>query len=194
MTHMAKLILGVFKNRVDAESAIETLDMNGYDPKDISVMMKDEVIKEVVNNTGESVLGGTASGVATGGVLGALAGLLVVTGVVPGLGALLIGGPLAAALGLTGVAATAVSGAATGAIAGGIVGALTGLGLSEEDAQVYEQTIRSGGILLAVPSLNEEEDEIKAVMENNNAEQIKTVESPVRRIKQRDDGFRSELL
>jgi len=191
---MAKLILGVFKNRVDAESAIETLDMNGYDPKDISVMMKDEVIKEVVNNTGESVLGGTASGVATGGVLGALAGLLVVTGVVPGLGALLIGGPLAAALGLTGVAATAVSGAATGAIAGGIVGALTGLGLSEEDAQVYEQTIRSGGILLAVPSLNEEEDEIKAVMENNNAEQIKTVESPVRRIKQRDDGFRSELL
>ena len=191
---MAKLVLGIFKNRVDAENAIGTLDMKGFDPKDISVMMKDEVVKEVVNNTGESVLGGTASGIATGGVLGALAGLLVVTGVVPGLGALLIGGPLAAALGLTGVAATAISGAATGAIAGGIVGALTGLGLSEEDAQVYEKTIRTGGILLAVPTLNEEEDEVKTILEKNNADQIKTVESPVRRIKQRDDSFRSELL
>ena len=46
---------------------------------------------------------------------------------------------IAAALGLTGVAATTVSGALTGALAGGLIGALTGLGFTKEDAELYQR-------------------------------------------------------
>jgi len=150
---MARLVLGVFTERNGAEEGITRLENSGYNPKDISIMMRDKhEAHDIADNTGASVVEGTLSGAATGGVLGALAGLFVATGVIPGLGAILIGGPLAAALGLTGAAATTVSGAATGVIAGGVLGALTSLGLSDEDARVYEESIKEGGILLAVPA------------------------------------------
>ena len=101
---MAKTVLGVFANRDDAEDAINRLEADGYNPKDISIVMKD-------HKTAEYIRDNTGADVATGGVLGALAGLLVATGIVPGIGAILIGGPVAVALGLTGTAATTLSGA-----------------------------------------------------------------------------------
>lgn len=175
---MARLVLGVFSLRGNAEDAIAKLENSGYNPKDISIMMKDKrEARDIADSTGASVVGGAVSGAATGGILGALAGLLVATGVIPGLGAILIGGPLAAALGLTGTAATAVSGAATGVIAGGIIGALASLGLSDEDARAYEESIREGGILLAVPARLGEEDEVSLIMERCGAIQIKSIDA-----------------
>ena len=70
----------------------------------------------------------------------------------PGIGTLLVAGPLAAALGLTGVAATTVAGAMTGLAAGGIVGALANIGVSEEDAKLYEDLVRSGNVLVVARS------------------------------------------
>ena len=141
------------------------------------MMRNKKEARDISDNTGASVAEGTVSGAATGGVLGALAGLLVATGVIPGLGAILIGGPIAIALGLTGAAATTVSGAATGLIAGGILGALASLGLSDEDARVYEDTIKEGGILLAVPARLGEENEVSGMLEQGGANQIKTIDA-----------------
>jgi uncharacterized membrane protein len=173
-----KMIIGVFGDRVDAENAIEDLKDEDYDVKDISVVAKSDDATVINNNTGaagNTVADSTASGVTTGGVIGALAGLLVGLGAiaVPGIGALLIGGPIAAALGLSGAAATTVSGAVTGAIAGGLVGALVGLGVPEEDARVYEDRVRAGGILLAVPARERNEDDVREIMEDNGAERVR---------------------
>lgn len=175
---MAKMVIGVFSETEEAENAMEDLKKMNYNPKDISIVMKErDGGDKVINQTGTTHVGsGTMSGVATGGVLGALASLLVIGGIVPGLGAIFIGGPLAAALGLTGVAATAVSAAATGALAGGIVGALSGLGLSGREAVEYEESIKSGGILVAVPARIDHEDEVKDVLQNNHADQIRVME------------------
>ncbi len=171
-----KTILGIFNERSSAEDAINKLDAIGYNPKDISILMKDRgEAKEMGSSTGVEVAGGAVTGATTGGVLGALAGLLVSTGVLPGLGAFFVGGPLAVALGLTGVAATTVSGAATGALAGGILGALTGFGLSDDDAKIYESRINDGGILVAVPTRTGEEDEVTAIMQEYGADQIRSV-------------------
>lgn len=173
---MAKMVLGVFNNRTSAEDALITLEDSGYSPKDISIMMRDDrESREFADNTGTNVAGGAISGATTGGVLGALAGLLIGVGIIPGLGAILIGGPLAAALGLTGAAATTVSGAATGAVAGGILGALAGLGVPDEDAKVYEQSIRDGGILLAVPAHLGEEAEVEGILSDYGATQIRSI-------------------
>lgn len=173
---MARIVLGVFDNRSDTENAISKLDELGFDPKDISIMMKDKhQAEEISSDTGTNVAGGAVTGATTGGILGGLAGFLTGIGVIAIPGGLLIGGPIAAALGLTGAAATALSGAATGALAGGILGALLGLGIPEEDARVYEERLNAGAILLAVPAVGAEEDDVRSIMEDNNAQQIRTI-------------------
>ncbi len=84
----------------------------------------------------------------TGTVIGVVAGLAIANGILPGLGSLIVAGPLAAALGFTGAAATAVAGAATGAVAGGLIGALANIGISDADAALYENLVRSGEVLI----------------------------------------------
>lgn len=174
---MAKTVLGIFADRADAEDAINELSDDGYDPKDISIVLKDQREgEELSDNTGANVASGTVSGLATGAVLGGLAGL-VASIAIPGLGAFFIGGPIAAALGITGAAAATVSGAATGAVAGGIVGALTSFGLSEEEARVYEDHVKSGAILVAVPARRGEEGRVEQILDEYNADDIRTVSS-----------------
>jgi uncharacterized membrane protein len=176
---MDRMVLGVFQERNEAESALRTLEDAEFNPKDISIVMKDQgEARDIASSTGTNVAGGAVSGATTGGILGGITGLLIGIGAIaiPGVGALLIGGPLAAALGLTGAAATTVSGAVTGVLAGGLVGALMGLGVPEEDAKYYEERIKAGGILLAVPAQDmDEEDEVKEILESYGAGQVRTV-------------------
>lgn len=150
------MLISVFPDHASANDAVEELQEMGYDPKRISLLMKNSTddTETVGNDKATNVTQGAISGATTGGLLAGLAGLLVGVGAIaiPGIGALFIGGPLAAALGLTGAAATAVSAAATGVVAGGLVGALTGLGIPEEKARVYEERVKSGGVVVAVPT------------------------------------------
>jgi hypothetical protein len=175
---MAKTVLGVFTDRDDAEQAIMHLKDDGYNPKDISIVMRDQAVRdEIVDDTGAGVAEGTVSGATTGAVLGGIAGL-VASFMIPGIGAFFIGGPLAAALGLTGAAASTVSGAATGALAGGLLGALMGIGLSEDEARVYETRVNEGAILVAVPARNGEEDTVEDILGDYNADNIKSINVP----------------
>ncbi len=175
---MANMVLGVFDVRNNAEDAILKLEDLGHNPKDISIIMKDKgQASEIESKTGARVAGGAVSGAATGGIIGGLAGLLIGIGAItiPGLGAILIGGPLAGALGLGGAAATTVSGAVTGALAGGLVGALVGLGIPEDEAKIYEDRIKAGAILIAVPTTLGRQDEVRSILEDYGATQIKTL-------------------
>ncbi len=145
---MERTIIGVFDNREHAEMAITDLRQLGIADTDISYIYSSEG-KTVTETGGETHAGeGAASGATTGAILGAIAGLAVANGILPGLGSLFVAGPLAAALGLTGAAATTAAGAMTGAAAGGLVGALAGLGVKEEEARVYEEKVKLGGILV----------------------------------------------
>ena len=174
---MSKTILGIFSDRLMAEKAINMLKDANYDPKDLSIIMKDKAEGEkLAEDTGTDVVGGAVTGATTGAVLGGLAGILA-SFVIPGLGAFFIGGPVATALGLTGAAATTATGATTGAIAGGLLGALTGFGLSEDEALIYEERIKTGGILVAVPARSGEERQVEQILTECNADEIKSVSS-----------------
>lgn len=172
-------IIGIFEDRFDAEACVDELKEMGYEAKDISIVVKEGITKfENTGGKGGSVAEGAVSGAATGGVLGGLAGLLIGIGAIaiPGVGAFLIGGPIAAALGLTGAAATTITGAATGALAGGLVGGLIGLGIPEDVAKAYEQRVREGAVLLAVPTRTAQGGaEVSRVFQNYNADQIRTI-------------------
>ena len=60
---------------------------------------------------------------------------------------LVIAGPLAAGL----------AGAGAGAATGGLVGALTGTGVPEDEAKIYENEIKDGGIYMGYKPKNEED-------------------------------------
>ncbi len=172
---MTKTIFATFSERTDAEEAINKLKTDGFNPKDISIVMKNRKEGEqFAEDTGTDVAGGAVSGATTGAVLGGLAGLLA-SFVIPGLGAFFIGGPIASALGLTGAAASTVSGAATGAVAGGLLGALMGLGLSEDEARTYEESINEGAILLAIPATDAMESRVTDILNECDADNIKSV-------------------
>lgn len=175
---MNNLVMGIFTNRPNAEDAISKLIDNGYKPENISIITKDgDQTTTTVESKSDQVAEGTVSGATTGGVVGGLAGLLVGIGLftIPGLGAVLIGGPIAAALGITGGAAVAVQGALTGALAGGLVGGLVSLGAPQEVAEVYERRVKEGAVLLAVPGEVGENTEIRAILNKYGAEEVRVI-------------------
>jgi hypothetical protein len=140
--------VGVFPTHAATENAINELRAFGVQDSDMSYVYMN-IDGEIVDaHSGDKVTEGTATGASTGAIVGAIAGLAVANGVLPGLGSLFVAGPLAAALGFTGAAATTVAGAVTGAAAGGLIGALGNMGLSSADATFYETLVRAGEVLL----------------------------------------------
>lgn len=174
---MTDVVLGIFNQRVGAEAAIDQLNKEGFSSQEMSIVLKDvDQAAQIQNNTGASVVEGATEGAVTGGVVGGIAGLLIGIGAItlPGIGGLLVAGPLAAALGLTGAAATTVSGATTGAIAGGLLGSLVGLGIPQEEAVIYEEEIKAGGILLAVPTRGNS-SKVSDILTNHGAHQVRSI-------------------
>jgi hypothetical protein len=163
--------VAVFGNTTDAESAINDLRTAGIKDADISYVYTSENKTVVEDAGGNSVGEGAAAGAGTGAIVGGLAGLAVANGILPGLGTLFVAGPLATALGLTGAAATTAAGAMTVAAAGTLIGALTGLGVSEDEAKVYEEKVKLGSILVAAKSALP--GQVREIFERYNAEDIK---------------------
>jgi hypothetical protein len=151
---METTTVAIFKDRIDAEGAINELRAFGIADADISYVYNSDGKTVTEDGGGSNVKEGAASGATTGAILGAIAGLVVANGVLPGLGTLFVAGPLAGALGLTGAAATTAAGAMTGLVAGGLVGALGGLGVDAKDAAMYEERVKKGGILITARSMN----------------------------------------
>lgn len=156
-----RTVAGLFEQRSSADHALEALERAGFGREAISVVARGDARERQVGGaapaegaqTGAFELGGAA----VGGVLGLLAGLGALA--IPGIGPILAAGSLGAAL--AGVA----GGAAAGGLVGGLVGTLTASGLSEEQAQLYAEGLRRGGLLVTVQAADEERaDEAQAIM------------------------------
>lgn len=166
---MSKSIVGIAKNRIDVESAIDDLQASGISSTDISVLIPEsggvpETGTVKATKAPEGATTGVVAGGITGGTLGLLAGIGALA--IPGVGPFIAAGPLLAAL----------SGAAVGATAGGVVGALVGMGIPELEAKVYEDRIKKGGYLVAVHvnDSNEQKD-IREILKRNHLEDISSV-------------------
>lgn len=107
------------------------------------------------------VTSGAATGAGIGAALGGGAGLLAGLGMlaIPGIGPLVAAGW---------VAATA-AGVAGGAIAGGAIGALADLGIPEEDAPVYSEAIRRGGVMVSARFPEEARAQVEAALDQGAA-------------------------
>lgn len=140
--------IGVFTTHAAAESALNELKAFGVKDADLSyVYINDKGTVKDGQSVGK-VGDGAVTGATAGAIIGGIAGLVVANGVLPGLGTLMVAGPLATALGFTGAAGAAVAGAATGVVAGGLIGALTNMGIDKQDVQLYEDHVRRGDVLV----------------------------------------------
>jgi len=160
------MTIGIFTDRTNAEAAINRLHNELKVPTDdISYIYKnmEGEVKEVDAGdvAADTPAEGAGKGAMVGGTIGALAGIATVAGVIPVIGPLFAAGPLATAIGLTGAVGTTAAGAATGAAAGGVIGALVNLGVGQEQAQQYEDRVKSGDILVAAHT----EHDARAVLE-----------------------------
>ena len=172
---MTTPITRTFDSYSDASNAVRDLEAMGIPHSDISIVSnkKNETGSEDsrdrvgdgtdsadVNRDGD-VSRGASTGAAIGGVGGLLAGLGLIA--IPGLG------PIVAAGWLISTVAGAGIGAAGGAATGGIVGALKSAGHTDEDANVYAESVRRGGTLVSARVADGQASEAEAVLNRHNA-------------------------
>ena len=135
-----RTVVGLFARRADAEGAIRELKAAGFDDRQIGVALQDQdEQRDLLESAGGREAEGAAKGALSGGIVGGLIGLLGSL-LIPGVGPIVVGGVLASTL----------TGAGVGAATGGIIGALVGMGVPEDDAQHFDQGIRSGHTLVTV--------------------------------------------
>lgn len=138
-----KAVFGIYSSAEQAERAVNALIEDGFLSGDVSVLMPDQrSTREFAHVKETKAPEGTAAGVTAGGVVGGTLGVLAGIGTlaIPGLGPLLVAGPIVAGL----------AGLGAGGAVGGFIGALVGMGIPEYEARRYEGRVKGGGILLSV--------------------------------------------
>ncbi len=166
---MEKTVVAIYDNREDAQKAIRDLADNQFDRLNISLVTAnprgsvrdwgvEDIAPGMIRPSQESDMSETRrdtvdiekmTGAENRTDLGSIGTILNGLGAlaIPEIGPVLVGGPLAAALG--GVSG-AGSGTSPGSAVGGIVDALTNMGLSGDYAGAYAEGIRRGGTLVTM--------------------------------------------
>ena len=149
---MAQTVVALYDGIPTAHQAVEALHDAGFERDQISLATpnpeaEDGAILETQDADEESARSATATGALAGGALGGLAGLLfgLAAFSIPGIGPILVAGPLW----------TAAIGAGVGSLSGGVLGALTEAGVPEEEAVYYSEGVRRGYTLLAVTAADQ---------------------------------------
>lgn len=129
--------MGVFERREDAERTVDELRLAGFADDQIGFIQRgsEPVEESAAMDRAEARIGASATaGAVVGGVLGAALSMI------PGLGWVYAAG----------VVGSAIGGVVAGTGLGGIVGALVGLGVSEDEARLYETEFEAGRSLVTV--------------------------------------------
>lgn len=157
---------GIYRDRAQAEAAVDALMNAGFRAEDISVLLPDNVgTKDFAAEKNTKAPEGTTTGAVAGGAVGGTLGLLAGIGAlaIPGLGPFIAAGPIMGAL----------AGIGTGGVVGGLIGALVGMGIPEYEAKRYEGMVKEGKILLSVHCDNSDwVKRAKEVLERTGAKDV----------------------
>ena len=157
--------VGLFSNHQDAESAVKELQKSGFDMKKLSVVGKDYQTEENVvgyYNTGDRIAVWSKLGVFWGAMWGLFFGSAFF--VIPGLGPVIVGGPMVAWI--VGALETAV---VTGGLTA-IGGALLSIGIPKDSIIQYETALKSHKFILLINGTVQEVEKAKDILLQNKAE------------------------
>jgi uncharacterized membrane protein len=166
-------VVAVYPDHSAAERAVRQLHEAGVDLGDLSIVGRD--FRETEEPYGLVSRGDyVKAGAETGSLFGGLLGLCVGAGflVLPGLGLVVVAGPLAAAL-LAGI-----EGAVAGTALGSLAGALVGWNVPKDRALKYEEHVKGGKFLVFVRSNPEVVARARSLLVDQGPDQIDLYEPP----------------
>jgi hypothetical protein len=164
-------VLAVYPDHASAEDTVRRLQKAGVAMENLSIIGKDfQAVEQPVGfvTTGTVAGGGAKVGAWTGGIFGLLVGAAFL--ILPGVGPVVIAGPLAATL-LGGI-----EGALAGAAFGGLTGALVGLGLPKDKAIRYESQVKAGKFLVTLRGDAQQIERAKSLFTAGKAETAEVVQ------------------
>ena len=172
-TAIVSSVVAVYPDHVAAERAVRQLHVAGFALDDLSIVGRgSEVTEEPYGfvSRGEYVKAGAESGSLFGGLFGLCvgAGFLVL----PGVGLVVVAGPIAAAL-LAGI-----EGALAGTALGSLAGALVGWGVPKDRAIKYENHVKGGKFLIVVRSMPEVVARAHSLLAAQGTDHINVYEPP----------------
>jgi hypothetical protein len=164
-----KTLAAVFASMADAEHVARHLENLGIPSDEVHIVAgivagndparKNEYLEDAKKGeTGTAEA--TVTGARFGGGIGILASLAALA--IPGVGPIIAGGAMA----------TVLTGLGIGAAAGGLLGAFKNLGISHQEAGLYEEAVRRGKVFIAVHVNEEMEAQVSQVMEEHGAQDI----------------------
>lgn len=164
---MSKTIAALYDTISHASAAVHELEQHpNFTAQDMSVISQnnDRRYSRYLDELGfdedaTTIEQGAGAGATVGTAVGALVGLLAGTSMLalPGVGALVVLGPLGATL----------AGAGMGAAVGGLAGALIGYGVEHGDAQMYTEAVRRGASLVLVRAAEADVELAVSVLERH---------------------------
>jgi hypothetical protein len=160
-------VVAVYGTMGKAEAAVEALDVGGFPIKQVSIVAQNLESEKRVHGyvtAADTSKAGAQAGAWLGGIFGLLVGAAFVW--VPGVGPLVVAGPLAAAL-LGGV-----EGAVGGAALGGLLGGIAGWGISKEHILKYEEVVKGGKYLVVAHGNADEVATAQQLLKNSGAEEV----------------------
>jgi hypothetical protein len=169
---MTETVVGLFRTRVEAESALRKLEQAGFTSSDISIVSPRRTRE---GYWWAKLVAGLMLGTAVGAIVGA-----VVTGMVPGVHPMMSGNMLLTFLFV----------AFTVGAAGGLAGMLLGMAASGGGSNLYyEQEIESGRFLVKV--ISENPAAALKLLEDAGAMEASPLEAPVEKVRGAPERIRS---
>ncbi|MEC4675363.1 MAG: general stress protein [Nitrospirota bacterium] len=164
MSEKQNSVVSIFNTHTEAEDAIRELQKSGFEMNKLSIVGKDYHTEENVAgyyNTGDRVKYWGKLGAFWGGLWGFLFGSAFF--IIPGIGPVVVGGPLVALIVGTLEGAAVVGGlSAVGA-------ALFSIGIPKDSIVKYETSLKSNKFLLIAHGTIEEVEHARKILEATNA-------------------------
>jgi uncharacterized membrane protein len=170
-TSVESSIVAVYPDHHAAEEAVRQLHEAGFPIGDLSIIGRNyQTIEEPVGfiSAGDYTSVGAKTGASFGGLLGLLVGAAVL--IIPGVGPVMVAGPLAASL-LAGI-----EGAIAGTALGSLAGALVGWGIPKDRAIKYETHVEGGKFLVVVRGVPEVVDRARSLLTPRTSEHMEIYE------------------
>jgi len=159
-------VIGVFSNMPDAVRALQDVGSLGVSSDNVHLIAgndqgrHDEYLKRAKEEK-TTTTAAAASSASFGGGVGIVASLVALA--IPGVGPLIAGSAIA----------TVLTGLGIGAAGGGLLGTFKNIGMSHEDAPLYEEAVRRGLIVLLAQIPEEQANEVRQVMDNHHGRDVR---------------------
>lgn len=160
-------VVAIYESHRQAEEAVKELERANFDIKKLSIVGKDYQTEEHIvgyYNTGDRMMAWGKFGAFWGGVWGLLVGAAFFA--IPGIGPILVGGHLVAAIVSVLEGAVVVGGlSALGA-------ALFSLGIPKDSVLQYETALKAGKFVVIAHGTTDEVNRAKDILASTDSEQI----------------------